>query len=93
MSTDNAPTGKQQVPTDPVDYAADYEAMQEAERTHSITFTFTDEEWVEVEVCVEAELAEVIRERAVAEGVSEGDVVREAVLRYLDVLEGVDLPA
>ena len=51
------------------------------------------EDWVEVEVCVEAELAEVIRERAVAEGVSEGDVVREAVLRYLDVLEGVDLPA
>lgn len=93
MSTDNTPTGKQQVPTDPVDYAADYEAMQEAERTHSITFTFTDEEWVEVEVCVEAELAEVIRERAVAEGVSEGDVVREAVLRYLDVLEGVDPPA
>lgn len=51
------------------------------------------EDWVEVEVCVEAELAEVIRERAVAEGVSEGDVVREAVLRYLDVLEGVDPPA
>lgn len=45
MSTDNTPAGKQQVPTDPVDYAADYEAMQEAERTHSITFTFTDEEW------------------------------------------------
>ncbi len=53
----------------------------------------TFDEWVEVEVCVEAELAEVIRERAVAEGVSEGDVVREAVLRYLDVLEGVDQPA
>ncbi len=29
----------------PVDYAADFEAMQEAERTHTITFTFTDEEW------------------------------------------------
>ena len=29
----------------PVDYAADFEAMQEAERTHTITLHFTEDQW------------------------------------------------
>lgn len=42
-----APAAPQQTEAaDPADISlADYEAMQEAERTHTITLHFTDEEW------------------------------------------------
>ena len=45
--TTTAPAAAAPKPTHPapVDYAADFEAMQEAERTHTITLHFTEDQW------------------------------------------------
>ncbi len=40
-----APADPQPIHPAPVDYAADFEAQEQAERTHTITLHFTEEEW------------------------------------------------